>query len=140
MSHHHDLKQRKIRARIWIFVIILLVSGAHYFFLKFSYDPLNNYEISKGLTFGCIIWTTVLFGAMWLRHTWSRYVMITMICFGMIAFCLIAMTVRSESVNPLPQLMKLVVYGVGLYAVALVPLSASSSLRHFLGPKTAGER
>ncbi len=121
-------------------MILLLASGAHYFFLKFSFDRLNTYDISKGLTIGCIIWTTVLFGAMWMRYAWSRYVMITMICFSMAGFCLLAMLVRSESVNPLPQLMKLVVFGVGLYAVALIPLSASSSLRHFLGPKTAGER
>jgi hypothetical protein len=121
-------------------VILLLISGAHYFFYKFSTDRLNSYPISQGLTFGCVLWTTVLFGAMWLRYTWSRYVMVTMICFGMIGFSVLAMMVRSESVDPLPQLMKMVVYGVGLYAVALVPLSASSSLRHFLGPKTAGER
>lgn len=123
-----------------MFVILLLVTGAHYFFYKFSTDRLNNYPISQGLTFGCVLWTTVLFGAMWLRYGWSRYVMITMISVSMTGFSLLAMMVRSESVDPLPQLMRLVVYGVGLYAVALVPLSASSSLRHFLGPKTAGER
>lgn len=123
-----------------MFVILLLVTGAHYFFYKFSTDRLNNYPISQGLTFGCVLWTTVLFGAMWLRYGWSRYVMITMISVSMAGFSLLAMMVRSESVDPLSQLMRLVVYGVGLYAVALVPLSASSSLRHFLGPKTAGER
>ena len=121
-------------------VVLLLVTGAHYFFYKFSTDQLNNYPISKGLTFGCVLWTTVLFGAMWLRYSWSRYAMITMICLSVVGFSVLAMLVRSESVDPLPRLMKLVVYGAGLYAVALVPLSASSSLRHFLGPKTAGER
>lgn len=134
------MAHRKIRARIWLGVTLLLITGAHYFFYKFSIDRLNTYPISQGLTFGCVLWTTVLFGAMWLRYTWSRYVMITMICFGMIGFGVLAMLVRSESVDPLPGLMKLAVYGIGLYAIALVPLSASSSLRHFLGPKTAGER
>jgi hypothetical protein len=123
-----------------MFVTFLLVTGAHYFFYKFSIDRLNSYPISQGLLFGCVLWTTVLFGAMWLRYMWSRYVMITMICFGMIGFGVLAMLVRSDSVNPLPQLMKLAIFGIGLYAIALVPLSASSSLRHFLGPKTAGER
>jgi hypothetical protein len=134
------MAQRKIWARIWLGVTLLLITGAHYFFFKFSTDRLNSYPISQGLTFGCVLWTTVLFGAMWLRYTWSRYVMITMICFGMIGFGVLAMLVRNDSVNPLPELMKLAVYGIGLYAIALVPLSASSTLRHFLGPKTAGER
>ena len=134
------MAQRKIWARIWLAVTLLLITGAHYFFYKFSFDRLNNYEISKGLFVGCVLWTTVLMGAMWLRFTWARYVMITMICLGMVGFGVLAMLVRSASVNPLPELMKLVVFGIGLYAVALVPLSASSTLRHFLGPKTAGER
>ena len=121
-------------------IVFLLVTGAHYFFYKFSSDRLNNYPISQGLTFGCVLWTTVLFVAMWLRYGWSRYVMITMICFGIGGFSLLAMLVRSESVDPLPRLTKLVVCGAALYALALIPLSASSALRHFLGPKTAGER
>lgn len=123
-----------------MFVIFLIITGAHYFLYKFSFDRLNNYEVSKGLFVGSVIWTSVLLVAMWLRYTWARYVMITMICLSMAGFASLAMMVRSESVNPLPQLMKLVVYGAGLYAVALVPLSASVALRHFLGPKTAGER
>ena len=134
------MKRRNLRARLWIGVTLLLVTGAHYFFYKFSTDRLNNYPISQGLTFGCVLWTSVLFGAMWLRYSWSRYVMITMICLGIAGFSVLALMIRSESVDPLPQLMKLVVCGVGLYGAALIPLSASASLRHFLGPKTAGER
>jgi hypothetical protein len=134
------MKQRNLRARIWIAVTLLLVTGAHYFFYKFSIDPLNNYRVAEGLTFGCVLWTTVLFGAMLLRYSWSRYVMITMICLAIAAFSVLALIIRSESIDPLPRLMKLVACGAGLYCLALVPLSASSSLRHFLGPKTAGER
>ena len=126
---HHE-KQRKLRAKIWICVAFLLVTVAHYFFYRFSVDRLNSYPISQGLTFCCIIWTTVLLIAMWLRHAWSRYVMITMICFGIIGFSILALMVRSESVNPLPHLMKLAVFGIALYIAALVPLSVSTSWRY----------
>jgi hypothetical protein len=77
---------------------------------------------------------------MWLRYGWSRYVMITMICFAMVGFSGIALLVRGESIDPLASLMKLVVLGVFFYAVALIPLSVSSSLRVYLGPRTAGDR
>jgi hypothetical protein len=133
-------RRRKIRARIWLCAIFLVVTGAHYFFSRFSFDRLNSYPISRGLSFGCVLWTTVLLGAMWLRYAWARYVMITMICLAIIGFGLVAMLVRGESVNPLPELMRPVIYGLLLYAVALIPLGASSSLRHYLGPRTAGER
>ncbi|MDR3406000.1 MAG: hypothetical protein P4L99_26175 [Chthoniobacter sp.] len=135
----HD-KKRKLRAKMWMGVAFLLLSGAHYLFYRFSTDPLNNYSVSQGLTAGSVIWTTVLFGAMWLRYSWSRYVMITTICFAMFGFGAVALMVRSESVNALPQLMRLVAGGLVLYALALIPLSVSSSLRHYLGPRTAGER
>ena len=83
MSH---ASRRKIRARIWLCVILLLLTGAHYYFYRFSIDRLNTYPITQGLTFGCVLWTTVIWGAMWLRHAWARYVMIALICLGIIAY------------------------------------------------------
>jgi hypothetical protein len=133
-------KQKKIRARIGLAVSLLLVTVGHYFFWRFSFDRTNTYPISQALTVGSIIWTTVLFGAMWLRYGWSRYVTITMICFAIIGFCSLALIVRSESIDPLAGLMKLVVIGVVFDALALIPLSASESIRIYLGPRTAGDR
>jgi len=52
----------------------------------------------------------------------------------------VALMVRSESIDSLSHLMGLVAGGLLLYALALIPLSVSSSLRHYLGPRTAGER
>ena len=121
-------------------VIVLLLTGAHFFFYRFSVDHLNSYPVSQGMTAGSVIWTTALLFAMWLRYAWSRYVMIATICLAMVGFSIVALLVRSESVNPLPELMRLVAAGLLFYALALIPLSVSSSLRHYLGPRTAGER
>ncbi|MEP6668522.1 MAG: hypothetical protein ABJF10_05180 [Chthoniobacter sp.] len=133
-------RKRKLHARIWLGVVFLLLTGAHYFLYRFSVDRLNNYPISQGLMAGSVLWTTVLLGAMWLRYAWSRYIMIATICVAMIGFSVVALLVRSESVNALPHLMRYVAGGLLFYAFALIPLSATSSLRHYLGPRTAGER
>jgi hypothetical protein len=137
MSH---ASRKKIRARIWLFIILLLLSGAHYFFYRFSINRLNTSSITPGLTFGCVLWTTVIWGAMWLRNGWARYVMIALICLGIFSYGWIAMVVREESIDPLPELTRMVVYGLMLYTAALVPLSASRTLRAYLAPRTAGER
>ena len=137
MSH---ASRRKVRARIWLAVTLLLLTGAHYYFYRFSIDRLNTYPIAQGLTFGCVLWTTVIWGAMWLRHTWARYVMIALLCLGILGFSSIALLLRGESINPLPELTRVVIYGLMLYTVALVPLSASRALRSYLAPRTAGDR
>jgi len=137
MSH---ASRRKIRARIWLCVILLLLTGAHYYFIRFSIDRLNTYPITQGLTFGCVLWTTVIWGAMWLRYPWARYVMIALLCLGIISFSWIALLLRSESINSLPELTRLVVYGLMLYTVALIPLGASRALRSYSAPRTAGDR
>jgi len=92
------------------------------------------------LTFGCVLWTTVILGAMWLRHGWARYLMIALLCLGIVCFSWITMLLRGESINPLPELTRLAVYGLLLYTAALVPLSASRALRAYVAPRTAGER
>ncbi|MEI9895662.1 MAG: hypothetical protein WDN28_17685 [Chthoniobacter sp.] len=135
-----NTKKAKLHARLWIGLAFLLLTGAHFLFYRFSFDHLNNYPISQGLTAGCVLWTSALLVAMWLRYAWSRYVMIVMICGALAGFSVIALMVRSESVNALPQLMQRVAGGLVLYALALIPLSASRALRNYLGPRTAGDR
>jgi len=137
MSH---ASRRKIRARIWLCVILLLITGAHYYFYRFSIDRMNTYPIAQGITFGCVLWTTVVWGAMWLRYNWARYLMVAVVTLAIISYSWIALLVRGESMNPLPELTRLVVYGLMLYAVALIPLGASRALRSYLAPRTAGDR
>ena len=136
MPHIHN---RKLIARIWLYVTFCLITAAHYFFYRFSMDPLNTFAITRGLTFGCTLWTTVFLVAVWLRRGWARYILITLICgtIGGFAFC--AMLLASQSVDPLPLQMRRVVAGLVLYSLALVPLGGSRSLRRYLEPRTAGE-
>jgi hypothetical protein len=133
-------KTKKIWGRFWLGITLLLMTGAHYFFYRFSSDPLNTYRISGGVTCGCVVWTSVLWVAMWLRHMWARYLTITVICIAIASFCLLAMLVRQDSIDPLLHQMKLVAFGVLFYVAALIPLTWASMLRQYLGPKTAGER
>jgi len=121
-------------------VTFLLLTAAHVLFYRFSFNSLNTYPVAQGMTAGSVLWTTVLLVAMWLRYAWSRYVMVATICAAIVGFSIVALLVRSESVDALPQLMRFVIGGLLLYALALIPLSASASLRHYLGPRTAGDR
>ena len=125
-------KHRKLRARIWLCAVFLVLTAAPYFFYRFSIDRLNTFAVTRGMTFGCVLWTTVLLGAMWLRHGWARYVLISLLCLGVVGFGLIALMLAKESVDPLPGPVRAVVCGMGLYVLALIPLGASRSLRYLL--------
>ena len=54
------------------------------------------------------------------------------------AYGLMVLMMRSQSVDPLPEPTHAAIGGLVLYAVALIPLGKSRSLRRFLAPKTAG--
>jgi hypothetical protein len=77
---------------------------------------------------------------MWLRHGWARYLLIALICLGIISYSGIALVLQSESIDSLPELKRLVIYGLLLYTAALVPLGGSRALRSYLAPRTAGDR
>jgi hypothetical protein len=136
----HHARRNKIRARIWLCITFLLITGAHYYFYRFSIDRLNTYAISQGLTFGFVLWTTVVLGATWLRHGWARYLLIALLCLGIVSYSAIALLLQSESIDALPEMKRQVIYGLLLYTAALVPLGASHALRAYLAPRTAGER
>jgi hypothetical protein len=90
------------------------------------------------MTFGCVLWTTVLLAAMWMRLSWARYALIALICVAILGFGGLMLFLKSESIVPLPSATRAVAVGLMLYAVALVPLGASHALRHFLGPRMGG--
>jgi len=136
MSH---TRKRKLVARIWLCFTFIILTGAHYFFYRFSADPLNTFALTRGLTFGCVLWTTVLLGVVWMRHAWGRYVLITLICLAIVVFGLVALMLNNQSVDPIPGPVRMVIGGLVLYTAALVPLGASSALRRYLAPRTAGE-
>jgi len=131
--------KRKFKARIWVCLVFIILTGAHYCFYRFSSDPRNTIALSRGLTFGCVLWTSVLLIAVWLRHGWARYFLIVLLCLAIFAFGLTALVLVKDTIEPLSEAVRMVVMGLALYAIALVPLGISRSLARYVGPRTAGE-
>jgi ABC-type nitrate/sulfonate/bicarbonate transport system permease component len=92
----------------------------------------------RGMTFGLTLWTTALMAAMCMRLGWARYVLIALLVAAIIAIGLTVLMMTSQSANALPEPVHEALGGLGLYAVALIPLGASHSLRRFLAPRQAG--
>ena len=136
MSHY----RRKLWARIWIILSFLLLLGGQYFFYRFSTDSVNSYAVSRGMTFGCALWTVVLVGAMWMRYGWARYILGALSCLAIVGFVAVALMLKSDLLIPMPSAMRAVTIGVAFYVVGLIPLGASQDLRNYLGPRTAGGR
>jgi hypothetical protein len=133
------MSKHKLQARIWILIVFVLLTVAHYCFYRFSVEPQNTFAITRGATFGCVLWSTVLLAAMWLRHAWARYLLIALICLAISGFGLTALVLGKTVLEPASFAMRMVVGGTVFYAVALVVLWASRSLIRYLGPRTAGE-
>lgn len=133
-------KRQKLRARLWLCFIFCSLTGAHYLFYRFSIHPLNPYAVTRGVTFGLTLWTTVLVGAMWLRHGWARYVTVALLVIGFAEFGLTLLFLNSQSVSPIPDATQAVLGGLALYTIAMVPLVFSHSLHLFLAPRPASGR
>ncbi len=140
MSHTHSRAQRILAGRIWVGLVFLILTAAHYFLYRSSNDPANSFPVTRGLTVACIIWTTVLLGAMWMRYSWARYTLITIICLTIIVFGILAMIEASNTPGPMPRHVRIDLLGLLIYGVALFPLSKSDALHLLLSPRTAGER
>jgi hypothetical protein len=134
------VKRHKLRARLWLCFIFCALTGAHYFFYRFSIHPLNPYAVTRGLTFGLVVWTAVLLVAMWLRHGWARYVASSVMVLAIFGFGFAVMMLNRQSANPIPDATQEVLGGLVLYVIALVPMAGSQSLRLFLAPRTASGR
>ncbi len=117
-------------------MVFLLLMAGQWFFYRFSTDSMNTYPISQGMTFGCTLWSVVLLGAMWLRYGWARYALIVLLCLAIVGFGAVALLLKSEMLSPIPGTLRLAIFGLLLYALALVPLGASADLRNYLGPRT----
>jgi len=131
-------KNHRIRAYLWLAFIFCTLAGAQYFFFLFSFHQLNPFLITRGLTFGSTLWSTVLLLAMLFGRAWARYVLIAWLLMAMVGFGLATLMMNSQSIGALPQPTKFALIGLALYAMALTPLGISRSLRRFLAPRTAG--
>lgn len=135
----HPSRHKRL-SYLWLFLIFCALAGAHYFFFRFSFHELNPYPIVKGITFGLTLWTTALMLAMCMRLGWARYVLIALLVTAIVTIGLTVLMMNSQSVNALPEPVHAALGGLGLYALALVPLGTSRSLRRFLAPRQAGGR
>src|SRR5437016_833885 len=132
------LKKQRIRAYLWLVFIFFTLAGANYFFFRFSFHQMNPLPMTRGLTFGSAIWSAVLLVAMLFHRAWARYILVTWLVMAMVAFAMSTLMMNGQSIAPLPEPTKAAVAGLALYALALVPLGISRSLRRYLGPRTAG--
>lgn len=131
-------KQYRVRAWLWFAFMFCTLGAGHYLFFRFSFHPLNSLEITRGLAFGTTLWSTVLLIAMMMHRGWARYVLATGLVLAILAFGMAILVMNSRSIVPLPGPTKMAVLGLVCYALALVPLGVSTSIRRYLAPRTAG--
>lgn len=132
------MSKKKLRARLWLLAVLVVLTAANYLLFQFSFHEMNPFPITRGIAFGSSLWSAALLIAMWLRMGWARYVLVTWLSLAIVLQGLFVLRMNSQSVKPLPEPTRIALIGLGLYALALIPLGASTSLRAFLGPKTAG--
>ena len=126
----------KLRARLWIGVLFLLLVGADYMLLRFSYDPFNPMPLLTGLAILSALGSKVMLIAMWLRKPWARYGLGTLLVLSIAGFSVVLFFILGGNL-PRPQgLLKKAAVGMALQAVALVPLARSRSIRKQLHPMT----
>ena len=129
---------QRIWAYAWIFYIVCTLLGAHYFVYRFSFHPLNPYQVTRALVFASIIWCTVLMIGMIFRYAWTRYVLVAWLIITIVGFLAAMLQMNSQSIASLPMPTHDVIKGVFLYALAIAPLIFSRALGRFLAPRTAG--
>ena len=132
------MPKKKLRARLWLLAVLAVLAAGNYLLFLFSFHEMNPYPITRGVAFGSALWSAVLLIAMWLQMGWARYVLATWLVIAILVQGYYVLRMNSQSVRPLPEPTRIAFLGLGLYALALVPLGASRSLRGFLGPRTAG--
>ncbi len=129
---------RKIRPYLWLIAVFCVLGVGHALFFRFAFHELNPYPITRGVAFGSALWSTALIIAMALHLSWARYVLIGWLAAAFMVFGMVVLLMNKHSAIPLAGPTQDALVGMGLYALALVPLGISRSLRRYLGPRTAG--
>lgn len=131
-------QSRKVLPYIWLLVIFCVLGVGHVLFFRFSFHPLNPFPITRGLAFGSALWSTVLVVSMAFRLGWARYVLSAWLVLAMSCFSLVVLQMNKLSSAPISDATQEAVFGLVLYALGLIPLGLSHTLRRFLAPRTAG--
>jgi phosphotransferase system glucose/maltose/N-acetylglucosamine-specific IIC component len=131
---------QRILPFLWVFFVVCAVAGGEYYFYRFSFDVENSFHIARAVTFASGIWSLVLVIGILMHRGWARYMMIFGLLFAIVLFGIITLLMNQESVAFLGRPTKAAVKGMGLFALAIIPLWASRSLQRYCGPLTAGGR
>ncbi len=126
----------KLRARLWIGVLFLLLAGADYLLLRFSYDPFNPIPLLTGLAILSALGTKMMLIGMWRRLPWARYALATLLVLSIAGFSMVLFYIAGGNMPRSQGLLKKPVLGIALQALALVPLARSRSIRRQMHPMT----
>ena len=133
----------KLRARLWICVLFLLLSGADYLLLRFIYDPDNPMQSMTGmaplvsaLAVLAALGSKVLLVCLWCRLSWARYALGTLLALSIAGFSMTMIVIVGSNFPRPAGLVKKPVVAIALQALALVPLARSRSIRRQMHPMT----
>ena len=136
MTHPPVPPNWKLRARLWVCAIFLLLCGADYLFLRFTYDPFNPVPLLSGLTILSALGTKMMLIGIWRRMAWARYALGTMLVVSIMAFSIVLFVMIGGDVPRPKGLTKKPMAGIGLQVLALIPLARSRSIRRQMHPMT----
>ena len=127
----------KLRARIWILILLLLTGGADYLLLKFSYAEFNPFPPLAGVAILSALCSKLLLIGMWRRISWTRYALGAMIVISIMAFSVAMFFIIGGNVPRPPGLTRPALAGMALQGLALLPLAKSRSIRRQMHPLTS---
>ena len=126
----------KLRARLWIAVIFLMLGGADYLLLVFSFNPFNPVPLLIGLAILGALGSKLLLVCLWRRLAWARYALATLLIVSIMAFGFAVIDIVGNHSPRSEGLLKKTLAGIALQALALVPLARSRSIRKQMHPMT----
>ena len=126
----------KLRARLWIAVIFLMLGGADYLLLVFSFNPFNPVPLLIGLAILVALGTKVMLICMWRRLSWARYALGTLLALSITGFGFGMIYIVGNNLPRPSGFLKKPLAALCVQAAALVPLARSRSIRKQLHPMT----
>ena len=142
----HSPPNWKLRARVWICVLFLLLSGADYLLLRFTFteNDRDNPMLSmtgmapllSALAVLGALGSKLLLVCLWRRLSWARYALGTLLALSIAGFAMALIFIASSNLPRSPGLLKKPLVAMALQSMALVPLARSRSIRRQMHPMT----
>ena len=126
----------KLRLRLWVGVLFLILGGADFFLIRFSFEKFNPAPMLIGLTVLTGLGTKLLLVGLWRRKSWSRSALSLILVMSIMAFSVLLFYVIGEKLPREPGMLRGVYMGMALQAVALWILGQAKSIRRVTHPLT----